>query len=324
MDPLKQTISENAGARESLESLRSIQTVMVVGAGWVGRQIVGQLAAHHVSVWWLDRSEDAMQSGLQWIESHCLDLARDGYWPNDLDKARLLSSIHPIGSLDDYDGAIDLVLETVTEQISIKRKVLQAASSRFPDETIIASNSSYFTPSMLERYVSAPGRFAHWHFHVPVWRTRLVDIASGTNTHPSVLLRLQSLSHRIGQKSLVQTVENPGYIFNWLLKSLLQSSLQLWTRGVATPDQIDLAWKQVTEMPLGPFGMMDQIGLDLIHQTMSAARFVDGDTVWQPLIDQLQPYIDTNRLGVKTGAGIYDYRSPSPENVVADSLKRNP
>jgi len=53
--------------------------------------------------------------------------------------------------------------------------------------------------------------------------------------------------------------------------------------------------------------MMDQIGVDLIHQTMSHARFVDGDAVWQPLVDILQPYVDSNRLGVKTGQGFFDY-----------------
>jgi 3-hydroxybutyryl-CoA dehydrogenase len=131
---------------------------------------------------------------------------------------------------------------------------------------------------------------------------------------------LSKLAAEIGQKGLVQTVENPGYVFNWLLRSLLQSALQLKAKGVAQPDEIDFAWRQVTGMELGPFGIMDQIGLDLIHQTMSAARFVDGDAHWQPLIDQLQPFIDSHRLGLKTGEGFFKYDGPQrgasgrPEN----------
>lgn len=107
----------------------------------------------------------------------------------------------------------------------------------------------------------------------------------------------------------MEKVENPGYVFDWLLRSLLQSALQLHAKEVAKPEEIDFAWKQVTGMDLGPFGIMDQIGIDLIHQTMSAARFVDGDEIWQPLIDKLQPLIDAQKLGVKTGGGFYNYPS---------------
>lgn len=202
---------------------------------------------------------------------------------------------------------IDLVIETVSEQISIKRQVFKEATRHYAASTILTSNSSYFTPSMLKRFVDQPERFAHLHFHVPVWRTKLVDIAAGPETDPAVLAKLQTFAECIGQHALVQTVENPGYVFNWMLKALLQSALQLKVKGVASAEEIDFAWKQVTNMELGPFGIMDQIGIDLIHQTMSAGRFVDGDDVWQPLIDELQPLIDQNHLGTKTGQGFYKH-----------------
>ena len=160
---------------------------------------------------------------------------------------------------------------------------------------------------MMQPHVISPERFANFHFHVPVWRATLVDIASGPMTDDATVQRLVDLSIRIGQTPLVQRIENPGYVFNWMLKALLQSALQLVDRKVAQPADIDMAWKKVTGMPIGPFGIMDQIGVDLIHQTMSHARFVDGDEEWQPLVDILQPYVDSNRLGVKTGHGFFDY-----------------
>ena len=272
-----------------------IQKVVVIGAGWVGRQIVGQCAAHGVSVWWVDKSEHALQSGIQWLGGS------ESPWE------KMVAPVVACRSLADTPDEIDLVIESVSEQISVKRQVFKEVSKRYDSHVIVASNSSYFTPSMLKRFVESPERFSHLHFHVPVWRTKLVDIASCDETSAEVLERLQSFAARIGQHALVQRVENPGYVFNWMLKSLLQSALQLKANGVASPEEIDFAWKQVTNMELGPFGIMDQIGIDLIHQTMSAGRFVDGDAVWQPLIDQLQPLIDANKLGVKTGEGFYKH-----------------
>ncbi len=287
--------------------LPPIQQVLVVGAGWVGRQIVGQFTAHGIDVWWLDRSPEALRSGLDWLQSPSTFETISGYWPEG-GWDGIPQRVHGITSLDSAPNAIDLVLETVTEQVSVKRRVFQETSRRYASPTVIASNSSYMTPSILDRFVESPERYAHLHFHVPVWRTQFVDIASSPRTNEETISRLVCFAERIGQHPLVERVENPGYVFNWMLRSLMQSALQLHAKQVANPEEIDLAWKQVTGMELGPFGIMDQIGLDLIHQSMSSARFIDGDEVWQPLIDQLQPLIDANKLGVKSGEGFYRYR----------------
>ncbi|MFN9416692.1 MAG: 3-hydroxyacyl-CoA dehydrogenase NAD-binding domain-containing protein [Pirellula sp.] len=286
-----------------------IRTVLVIGAGWVGRQIVGQFIAHGLCVTWLDQSSDALNSGLTWIAEHRAEIcsANQDSIERAIGGGSSCEEVRTCTNIDDAGSPIDLVLETVSEQVSVKRKVLELVSARYPAPTVIASNSSYFTPSILSRFVHDSSRFANFHFHVPVWQTRLVDIASSPNTSKSTLERLSELSIRVGLHPLVQRVENPGYVFNWMLKAVLQSALQLRAKDVASPEDIDLAWKKVTGMPLGPFGMMDQIGLDLVYQTMSAARFVDGDAAWQPLLDQLSPLIDEGRLGVKVGCGFYKY-----------------
>jgi 3-hydroxybutyryl-CoA dehydrogenase len=286
--------------------LAPIQRVLIIGAGWTGRQIAGQMAAHGLDVTLLDNHADALAVSKAWIADQRLAFLEQGYWP-EVDHETLASRIHTATSLDAIAGDFDLVLESVSEQFSLKRRIVKLHSERFSPPTIIASNSSYFTPSMIQPHVASPERFANLHFHVPIWRATLVDIVSGPKTEDSTLQRLVDLAIRIGQTPLVQRVENPGYVFNWMLKALLQSALQLVDRKVAQPADIDMAWKKVTGMPIGPFGMMDQIGVDLIHQTMSHARFVDGDDEWQPLVDILQPYIDSNRLGVKTGQGFFDY-----------------
>jgi len=264
------------------------------------------MAINGLDVTLVDSNPSALDVSVKWIMDQRESFCEQGYWP-DLSESVLASHVGTASGLDAVDGEFDLVLESVSEQFSLKRRIIKNYSERFHAPTIIASNSSYFTPSMMQPHVFLPERFANFHFHVPIWRATLVDIVSGPVTADTTIQRLVVLAIRIGQTPLVQRIENPGYVFNWMLKALLQSALQLVDRKVALPADIDMAWKKVTGMPIGPFGMMDQIGVDLIHQTMSHARFVDGDDVWQPLVDILQPYVDSNRLGVKTGQGFFDY-----------------
>jgi len=279
---------------------------LILGAGWTGRQIAGQMTSHGLDVTLLDSNPQALELSIAWVESQREPFFEQGFWPK-TSRTQLSNRLHCAPSLESLVGQFDLVLESVSEQFSLKRRIIKSVSERFAVPTIVASNSSYFTPSMMQPHCVSPERFANLHFHVPVWRATLVDIASGPTTNHSTIDALTSLAGRIGQTPLVQRVENPGYVFNWMLKALLQSALQLVDRRVATPEDIDMAWKKVTGMPIGPFGIMDQIGVDLIHQTMSHARFVDGDQMWQPLVDILQPYVDSRQLGVKSGRGFFEY-----------------
>lgn len=313
--------------------LRGIEVVVIVGAGWTGRQIAGQMLTHGIQVILCDESSGALNTSKSWILSNLSGFAQEKYWPPTSEAAveNRLQLVHPDVifssrkvvrnennitaahrsvdfSLGGFDKSlVDLLLECIPEQVALKRRVLKLASELYPDTTVIASNSSYFVPSTFSKHIVAPERFAHFHFHVPVWKATIVDVAAGPLTSEQTLKRLETLANSIGQTPLVQHRENSGYVFNAMLKSVLQSALQLFEQGVAPPDQIDLAWTKATGMPVGPFGMMDQIGLDILYQTMSNARFVDGDDVWMPLIAILQPYIDAGHLGVKTGQGFFKY-----------------
>jgi len=292
-----------------------IASVLIVGAGWNGRQIAAQCVAHGVRAFLTDNREETTQASLMWVSDHVAAMVAEGKWPSpSIDWCReLLSSIQS-GDLGNLE--VDLAIECVHEQISSKRRVLRDLSETLPASTVIASNSSYFTPSMLSKFVKHPQRFAHLHFHSPVWTATVVDIVPGPEASPDVLERLRELAIQIGQTPIVQTVENPGYIFNWVLQAMLKSSLELVERQVATPEDIEMSWKKITGMQLGPFGMMDLIGIDLIHQVLSNARWLGDYDETQKLIDILQPWLDRGELGVKTGQGFFDYTSTTQRDKV--------
>jgi 3-hydroxybutyryl-CoA dehydrogenase len=290
-----------------------VRRVAIVGAGWTGRQIAGQMAAFGVGVTLIDSVRSALEASRDWILAQRPRFCAEGFWPEigeSLLDNRLRFAIpsDPLANqFDDPEGVPDLLLESVPEQASLKRRILRNYSMVLPPSTMIASNSSYFTPSTFSPHIVAPERFAHFHFHVPIWRATIVDIASAPETGQETRDRLIDLAVRIGQTPIVNRVENTGYVFNFMLKGLLQSALQLFDRGVVSPDEIDLAWRKATGMPVGPFGIMDQIGLDIMQQTMSNARFVDGDEVWGPLLEHVKKLVDQGKLGVKTGSGFFEY-----------------
>ena len=283
-----------------------ISSVLIIGAGWNGRQVAAQCAAHGIRTYLADARHDAAMESIPWSVGYVAERVAERVWPEQsIDKCRdLLIAIEmsDIGSLD-----IDLAIECVHEQVSSKRRVLREISAILPETTIVASNSSYFTPSMLSKFVEHPQRFAHIHFHSPVWTATIVDIVLGPDADPEILERLRKFAKRIGQTPIVQSVENPGYIFNWILQAMLKSSLELVDRKVASPEDIELSWKKITGMSVGPFGLMDLIGIDLIHQVLSNARWLGDYDETQKLIDILQPWLDRGQLGVKSGQGFFDY-----------------
>lgn len=289
------------------------ETIVIVGAGWTGRQIAGQIVTHGLSVLLCDPHEPALKASKDWILANLEPFAAQGHWPKcspQVLEANLktieLEQLFCLASQSETQG-IELVLESVPEQAALKRRLLKRLSEAFPAPTLLASNSSYFVPSTFSRHVVSPERYAHFHFHVPIWRATVVDVAAAAQTAPQTLERLSLLAKKIGQTPIVQTVENSGYIFNAMLKNVLKSALELLDRGVSDPQGIDLAWTKATGMPIGPFGIMDQIGLDIILQTMSNARFVEGDQIWAPLIARIEPLVQAGHLGVKTGQGFFPY-----------------
>jgi 3-hydroxybutyryl-CoA dehydrogenase len=278
--------------------------LLIVGAGWVGRQIAAQAICHGITTVLLDKSTKILSDAEEWIQIHLRSLTTD---PNGNLSTRTFGQLKVVERLDQLPEDLTVTLESVPEQISVKRRCLTELSERLPANVILASNSSYFTPSMLAKYVHHPERFLHWHFHVPVWITRLVDVVPCAETMPDAIERIRQLSRDMGQEPVYEPIEHPGYLFNWMLQALLKAALELSRKGVADPQTIDHVWRTVSQMPLGPFQIMDQIGVDTIHQVISNARWADASLPLQDLIDGLEPLLAEGRMGVKSGKGFYDY-----------------
>jgi 3-hydroxybutyryl-CoA dehydrogenase len=316
----------------------SIDKVLIVGSGWVGRQLAARMAAFGVAVGLTDKSPSVVQDAMLWMsqcgstaealtvgqvhdQTSTKDLVGDAVPDPDTASSSSFPGLHliqPLPAIDQMtrelltDWGPQLVIECVPEQLSLKKRVLRRICELVPEDCIVASNSSYFVPSVLSQFVSRPERFAHIHFHVPVLRESVADIVGCDATDPKILQSLSELCRRIQQYPLVLKREHPGYVFNWLLQAVLKAALELAALDVADIEEIDRSWKSVTGMPVGPFGMMDQIGLDVIDQVLSNSRWAEASQVdTGRLLAVLRPLIQNGRLGAKSGSGFYDYREPT-------------
>ncbi len=200
---------------------------------------------------------------------------------------------------------IDFMNESVTENIALKQKMYADFAPLWEAKTILTSNTSYLMPSSLAEFTGRPEMFCAFHFH-DVFLMNVVDVMPHPQTPQWLIDFLMEFGKKIHQIPVFIKKENPGYIFNQMLMALLGAAGDLRTRDVSSIYDVDKSWMGNTKMHIGPFGMLDQIGLDTAWHIVSTLH----DTKSKRFAELLKSYIDQGKLGIKTGAGFYDYPNP--------------
>jgi 3-hydroxybutyryl-CoA dehydrogenase len=283
-----------------------IQRVLVVGAGTMGGQIALQCAMHGLDVFLYDNDPKALESGMARVEGYARHLEAAGRLePGALDR------LTPTTDLAAAAASADLVSESVPEDPALKGRVFAELNALCPPHTIFATNSSTLLPSMFAAASGRPERLAALHFHLPVWDANVVDVMAHAGADPGLVETLVDFARRIGQVPIVTRKESPGYVFNAMLSALNGAALELAANGVATVPDVDRAWMGIMKMPIGPFGIMDAVGLDTVWKITDFWAGVTNQPQLRANADFVKPYIDRGRLGVKTRAGFYDYPNPA-------------
>ena len=165
-----------------------------------------------------------------------------------------------------------------------------------------------------------PSRLAALHFHLPVWTSNVVDLMPHPGTDPLVVEALSRFAHRIGQIVITYKKETHGYIFNSLFGAMQRQALDLVMGGFASVEDVDRARIRIFKMPIGPFGMMDQIGLDTIQRiTLFWARALN-DSMGEQRAAFLERLTAQGFCGAKISRGFYTY--PDPAYAQPDFLQK--
>lgn len=290
--------------------VEDIQQVLIVGAGTMGQQISLQCAMHGYDVALYDISGHALARAMGWVNTYAQGLVAEGR----LTAAEADAALARITTTADAAHAAreaDLLSESVPEDPELKAKVFARFSELCPARTIFTTNTSSLLPSMFAEATGRPAQFAALHFHQYVWDSNVVDIMPHAGTSEQTVRLLHAFAKRIGQIPVLCRKESPGYVFNAMLNALNRAAITLAANGVASVEDIDRAWIGVMKMPVGPFGILDHVGLETAWRITKHWADALRDPELQANAEFLKRYIDKGRLGVKSGGGFYDYPNPA-------------
>jgi 3-hydroxybutyryl-CoA dehydrogenase len=225
--------------------------------------------------------------------------------------AAALARIHPASDLAVAAATADLVSESVPEDPALKGRVFAELNALCPPRTIFTTNTSTLLPSMFAAASGRPERLVALHFHLPVWDANVADVMAHAGTDPQVVATVTAFARRIGQIPIVARRESSGYVFNAMLSALNGAALELAANDVAAVPDVDRAWMGIMKMPIGPFGIMDAVGLDTVWRITDFWASITGSPQLRANADFVRGYVDRGRLGQKTGSGFYDYPEPA-------------
>ena len=174
-------------------------------------------------------------------------------------------------------GDVDLVIEAVPERLDLKRAVFAELDRVCPPRTILATNSSSFRVSQIEDATGRPDRVLNTHFYPPVWQRPMVELMRGAATSDETVGRVGRFARSVGLTPLMVQKESTGFLFNRVWRAIKRETLHLVDEGVATVDDVDRAWMICMGMPIGPFGLMDMVGLDVVLDIEQVYHAESGD-----------------------------------------------
>lgn len=297
--------------------VEDIKNVLIVGSGTMGQQIGFQCALHHRNVVLYDIRQDLLEKALERIKRIASRMARNGrITPEQADAALKRISITADMAAAAKDA--DLVSESIPEDPIIKGNVFGQLNALCPKRTVFTTNTSTLLPSMFAEATGRPEKFLAYHFH-DIRTTNVVDVMPHPGTAPEYVQLVRDFAEKTGLAPIVLHKESVGYVFNFMFTGLFETALTLAANDVASVEDIDRAWMGIMRMLIGPFGLMDSVGLDTVWHVSSFWAKQTGEPQKIKNADFVKQYVDRGELGQKTKKGFYEY--PNPAFTSADFLK---
>ncbi len=282
----------------------AVTKIAIVGAGIMGRGIAQVAAAAGYEVRLMSRHDATISKALAIIK-HNLQ--------KDMEKAKISAGeaedifdrIDTTTNLAEAVAEAELVIDNVPEVMEIKHDVFRQLDAACQDGTILATNTSAKSISEIASVTSRPDKVIGMHFFNPVPKMKLIEINRGMDTSDRTYQVAEEVARRMGKEPICVN-ESPGFVVTRLNAVLANEAFKMVMEGVATPSDIDKACRLGLNYPMGPFELIDLVGLDTRLHIMKELHQVLGEAYRpSPL---LVKYVNAGRIGKKAGKGIYDYK----------------
>ena len=293
--------------------------ITVAGSGVLGSQIAFQTAykgkfnvvIYDINDEALERAKDRIMNLKPYYQA---DL---GATDEELNAAYNRLSFH--SDLAKAVAEADLVIEAIPEVVQIKTDFYNQLGKVAPEKTVFATNSSTLLPSQFADATGRPEKFLALHFANEIWKNNTAEVMKHPGTDERFFDEVIEFAKAIGMVALPLHKEQPGYILNSLLVPFLEAGQGLLLNEVADPAPIDKTWMIATGAPLGPFAILDVVGITTAYN-IANAKAQAGDPHFVKLANLLKTeYIDKGKTGRAAGEGFYKY--PNPAFAKADFLK---
>jgi 3-hydroxybutyryl-CoA dehydrogenase len=285
-----------------LDPSRSDLVAGVAGAGTMGRGIAQVLAQCGVRTLLYDAQAGAAQKGKEAIAQALGKLAEKGRLA---DPQAIVERIELVSSPQAFKPC-HVVVEAIVEELGAKKSLFTALEEIVAEQCILASNTSSLSVTAMAAACQHPGRVAGYHFFNPVPVLKIVEVVDGVRTEPWVTEALTGLAKRFGHTP-VRCKDTPGFIVNHAGRAFVPESLRVLSEGVADPATIDRILVEAAGFRLGPFGLMDLVGLDVAHAVMkSMYQQYFEEPKYRPSFIA-EPRVAAGLLGRKSGRGWYEY-----------------
>jgi 3-hydroxybutyryl-CoA dehydrogenase len=283
--------------------VQSIESVAIVGAGFMGAGIAESVAVAGLPVVLRDVDDAGIGRARERIESSLARAVRGGK----------LESEHAKGARDRIEltteleriAGVDLVVEAVPEDERLKSEVMRAIDAVVAEHAIVASNTSSIPIAQLAQAVRNPARVLGMHFFSPVPVMTLVEVVVALDTSPETVMVAKAFAEQIGKRP-IETKDRSGFIVNMLLVPYLMAAVRMFEEGFASREDIDAGMKLGCGHPMGPLTLCDFIGLDVLYAVCDSLydEFKRDEYAPPPLLKRM---VASGRLGRKSGRGFYEY-----------------
>ncbi|WP_073029925.1 3-hydroxyacyl-CoA dehydrogenase family protein [Desulfosporosinus lacus] len=223
------------------------------------------------------------------------------------EKDAVLKRITITTKIEDF-ASVDMVIEAIFEDMEVKKSAFEKLDKICGPETIFGSNTSSMSITALASATSRPDKVVGLHFFNPPLIMRLVEVIRGYYTSDETVKLASEASLGLGKTPVVVKKDTPGFIVNRIMMPQFLEAIRIVEEGIATPEDIDTAVKLGLNYPMGPFELMDFTGVEISVHVADYLFNESKDIKWNPP-QTIKAIVRAGRLGKKTGAGWFDYKS---------------